>query len=308
MSNWVSYKNGNYTVHIDLDNGTKIRENDKDFFEAGTVENFDLAITYKCTRGCKFCFIGSTPEGKHADIMSPSFIDKLHPYTEIAIGGGNPLEHPDLVPFLKKLKKLKQIPSMTVNQLHFEENFDLLKNLCETKLIYGLGISLVNPTEAFIEKVRQLPNAVVHVIAGVVSEAELNKLANNGLKILILGYKVMGRGLDYYTSQSEEISKKIKWLSGKLKEFIDNKEFKTISFDNRALIQLHVKDIVSKETWDAYYMGNDGLAEDEGYTSSSMFIDMVDRTFAVNSCSQEKTPLLDTIEDMFNSLKERYAA
>lgn len=31
MSNWVSYQNGNYAVNIDLDTGTKIRENDLDF-------------------------------------------------------------------------------------------------------------------------------------------------------------------------------------------------------------------------------------------------------------------------------------
>ena len=39
--NWVSYKNGNYTVTIDLDTGTKIRENDLDFFNAETVESMD---------------------------------------------------------------------------------------------------------------------------------------------------------------------------------------------------------------------------------------------------------------------------
>lgn len=30
--NWITYQNGNYKVSIDLDTGTKIRENDLDFF------------------------------------------------------------------------------------------------------------------------------------------------------------------------------------------------------------------------------------------------------------------------------------
>ena len=41
---------------------------------------------------------------------------------------------------------------MTVNQTHFMQNWALLKFLCEEKLIYGLGVSLVEPTEDFIEK------------------------------------------------------------------------------------------------------------------------------------------------------------
>ena len=48
MSNWVSYPNGNYIVSIDLDNGTKIRENDLDFFEPSTVESMDIKITNSC--------------------------------------------------------------------------------------------------------------------------------------------------------------------------------------------------------------------------------------------------------------------
>ena len=42
------------------------------------------------------CHEGSSPLGKHGDILSPSWLDKLHPYCELAIGGGNPLSHPDL--------------------------------------------------------------------------------------------------------------------------------------------------------------------------------------------------------------------
>ena len=45
MSNIVKYKNGNYYVTIDLDTGTKIRENDLDFFNAETVESMDIKIT-----------------------------------------------------------------------------------------------------------------------------------------------------------------------------------------------------------------------------------------------------------------------
>ena len=113
-----SYKNGNYTVQIYAD-GTKVRENDLDNFDAAFPENFDIKITNMCNNSCKFCFECSAPNGKHGDIMAPSFLDKLHPFTEISIGGGDPLTHPDLIRFLIKLKKQKVIPSITVRQNNF---------------------------------------------------------------------------------------------------------------------------------------------------------------------------------------------
>lgn len=68
MKNWVSYQNGNYTVKLNTENGTKIRENDLDFFDAEFPESADVKITNRCSNGCSFCFVKgtkiSTPEGK----------------------------------------------------------------------------------------------------------------------------------------------------------------------------------------------------------------------------------------------------
>ena len=89
----------------------------------------------------------------------------------------------EIVTFLLKLKKLNLIPNMTVNQRHFMENWAFLKFLCEEKLIYGLGISLVEPTYEFVEKVKEFPNAVIHIINGVVKQEQLKALANNDLKV-----------------------------------------------------------------------------------------------------------------------------
>ena len=131
-SNWVKYRNGNYNVMLNLDNGTKIRETidpEATTFIPETIEAFDCKITNSCDMGCQMCHENSIPNGKHGDLFAPSFLDNLHPYTEIAIGGGNPLEHPDFYKFLQLCKERKFVPSMTVNQVHFEKNFDFIKKL-----------------------------------------------------------------------------------------------------------------------------------------------------------------------------------
>ena len=298
------YKNGNYFVRL-YDDGTKIRENDLDFFECDTVESMDIKITNKCDRNCKMCHENSTVDGKHADILSYSFLDQLHPYCELAIGGGNPLEHPDLEIFLQKCKYRKHIPNMTINQVHFEKEFNRIKQYCDEKLIYGLGVSLVKVTPEFIEKIKQIPTAVIHVINGLVSREDLIALAHNNLKILILGYKEVRRGKQLYSINSNEIEMKKQMLKELLPMIKDGLWFKVISFDNLALKQLEVQKLLSQEEWDRFYMGDDGL--DGQQTSATFFCDLVERKFAKNSCAseEERYPLMDTAEEMLKFLMKR---
>lgn len=292
--NFVHYKNGNYNVHIDLDNGTKIRENNLDFFKPDYPESMDIKITNMCDMGCKFCHENSMPDGKHGDIMHLKFIDTLHPYTELAIGGGNPLAHPDLVRFLKKCKELKLIPSMTINQVHFLKNIDQVKYLVDNKLIYGLGISLTNPTDEFIEQVQKFPNAVIHVIAGIVDIEDLRKLANKNLKILLLGYKQFRRGEVLYNQVAAMIEKKIYMIRGDLKEIVS--WFDVVSFDNLAIKQLEPKRILTDEEYDEFFMGEDGFA--------TCYLDCVNEVFAVSSTSIERFPIKDNIKDMFEVIRK----
>lgn len=291
-----TYKNGNYTVSI-YDDGTKIRENDLDFFKTDSPESMDIKITNRCCGvGCHWCHENSTPDGIHGDIMNLKFIDTLHPYTELAIGGGNPLSHPDLIPFLQKCKSLNLIPSMTVNQVHFMKDLETIKYLVDNKLIYGLGISLVAPTSEFINEVKKFPNAVIHVIAGIVSLEELRILAHKDLKILILGYKQFRRGEALYEKIGSKIEEKINIIKHYLKPITN--WFKVVSFDNLAIKQLEPSRILSKEEYDEFYMGNDG--------EFTMYIDCVNKTYSVSSTSplDQRYPIKDDIKEMFNHLKE----
>lgn len=289
------YKNGNYSVLIDLETGTKIRENDLDFFRADFPESFDVKITNQCDIGCAFCHENSTCDGKHGNILSARFIDKLHPYTEMAIGGGNPLAHPDLEAFLYKCKELKLIPSMTVNQRHFMENVDYLKTLCDSKLIYGLGISLSAPTPEFIAAAKQFTTAVIHVINGIVTASALEALANNNLKVLILGYKEFRRGKVLYGYRGADIESKKQWLYENLPIIVQDGWFSVVSFDNLAIKQLEPKRLLSKEEYDEFYMGDDG--------SATMYVDLVNEEFAKSSTSNERYPLMDNLVDMFNKIR-----
>ena len=286
-------KNGNYWKCI-ADDGTLIKFNHEDKLIPEYPDSMDVKITNKCDMGCKFCHENSLPDGVHGDIMNAKFIETLLPYTELAIGGGNPLEHPDLIPFLEKCKKYKLIPNMTVNQKHFIENYDLLKKLIDNKLIYGLGVSLTNPNqEHFIELIKQIPTAVIHVINGVHSINTLKELYDKNLKLLILGYKDFRRGENYHNTLVDTTKQA---LYNELPELINH--FDVVSFDNLALKQLEPKRLLTDEEWNTYYAGEDG--------SYTLFIDLVANTYSTSSTTpvNERKPLLDDIKPMFDDIRK----
>ena len=82
-----------------------------------------------------------------------------------------------------------------------------------------------------------------------------------------------------------------RWLDNALPEIVN--QFDAVSFDNLAIEQLNVKQLMSEEEWNEFYMGDDGQ-----YT---MYIDMVNRKFAKNSIAETRYDLLD---DMFAIVKQ----
>lgn len=299
MRKLSSYRNGNYNVTIFSD-GTKIRQNNLDHFDAAFPESIDLKITNQCHNGCGFCYAGSTPSGKHADLFSPSFLDHLHPYTELAIGGGDAMLHPDLDAFLWKMREQKVLSNLTVHFDRAKESIATLFEWSVNRLINGLGISIqpYQMEDHLIEDGPELfPNLVFHVINGLFSYDDLVKLseATKGrAKVLILGYKTWGRGDQFAIDNSHYLSHRF-ITNEQIKQLIDDNRFAVISFDNLALAQTNVQSILAPQVWDQFYMGDDG--------QHTMYVDLVERKYARNSVSKNLKPLLDTIDEMFADVK-----
>lgn len=296
MEKLATYKNGNTYTTI-YEDGTKVHFTKDDDFIFDFPEAHDIQISQCCDNGCEFCYAGCSVNGKHGKLTNWKFFETMRPYTEIAINLQFPLPL-DLMDFLEEMKKRQIIVNVTINQKHFmsEHGQQLIQFLIKTGLIKGVGISLVDPTqEGFIETVKRTPNAIVHVIAGVICPEDIGVLGNQGLKILILGYKTKGRGLNYYKIHNQGVLDNIAWLESCLMDFVE--EFNVISFDNLALEQLHVKDKLSEEDWEKFYAGEDG--------SVTFYIDLVNGTFARSSISETTYPIGDkSVDEMFAIIKE----
>ena len=301
-----SYWNGNYSVVV-LNDGTKIRTTKATEFIPDFAENCDVKITDKCDGGCPFCYEGCTPKGEHAILFDENnkpiqkWLTELHQGTELALNG-NDLSHPDLQKLLEYLKSKGIITNITVNQKHFMQKADILKKWCDDKLIYGLGVSLSDSAdEKFYETLKDFPNAVIHTIVGILSYTDFYQMRNRGLKILILGYKDLGRGTDYKKIAKDKLTYNIHWMKSEgLKEIMSS--FKVVSFDNLALEQLDVKKVLfehREKGWKQFYMGDDG--------QFTFYIDAVKQQYAKDSCvpvNERKSSTGLTVDQMFSDIRK----
>lgn len=269
------YKNGNYNVAI-FEDGTKIRFNDLDNLKPDFPESMDMKISNYCPFNCPMCHEKSSTNGKYGNILNNNFIKTIHENTELALGGGAVTFHPDLIPFLNELKQQKIITSITINQQEWDK--EKIGYLIDNKLIYGLGVSFVDMNDKIWDEILSYPNSVVHLIAGYHSKEVFEYFANRNTKILILGYKTYGRGINYYENNSENILKNIQDLKEILPELFN--KCKVVSFDNLSIKQLDIRNTIGEEKWKEFYMGDDG--------AFTMYVDMVENKFARNSTSEER--------------------
>lgn len=81
-------------------------------------ELLDISITNYCERGCNFCYRSSSKTGKHISLSDYEYLLKQASdigVFQIALGGGNPNQHPDFIKILEATREVGIVPSYTTN-------------------------------------------------------------------------------------------------------------------------------------------------------------------------------------------------
>lgn len=151
------YAESEYDIFFDQQNGTFIRygKNDIDpFCNHLGPELLDISITNYCERECGFCYRKSNKNGKFMDINDYRLIMEQAVKVgvlQVALGGGNPNQHPQFIEILKITREHNIIPSYTTNgQGMTEEIYKATKDLCG-----ALAVSWYEPFVEAEELIRQ---------------------------------------------------------------------------------------------------------------------------------------------------------
>lgn len=116
------YKDLGYTAVFNRSTGffARVPEPDKrePFWSPHGPELMDISITNWCDKGCAFCYKSSTSHGHHMAL--PDYKRVIDEAAEmgtfqVALGGGNPNQHPDFVEIIEYTRSKKIIPNYTTN-------------------------------------------------------------------------------------------------------------------------------------------------------------------------------------------------
>lgn len=184
----MKYTNGNASVWLDLQDGTRIIEYpDNEPLTLKTPLNIDIRVSTQCPYGydkntkrstCEFCHESALVDGQECDygVLQQVLTDaKLPRGTEIALGVNQVTD--DLIQFVKNLWKLGLIVNITMNERYITEFGDT--GLLQLKpYIFGLGISY--------RSLQGFTDEQFETCAKIQSDAQLYKQAGNSVSIPIV--------------------------------------------------------------------------------------------------------------------------
>lgn len=274
----MKYTNGNASVWLDLQDGTRIIEYpDHQGLILDTPLNIDIRVSTQCPYGydtitrkstCEFCHESALVDGQECDygVLQQVLIDaKLPRGTEIALGVNQVTA--DLIQFVKNLWKLGLIVNITMNERYITEFGDT--GLLQLKpYIFGLGISYrsLQGCLSLPDWTADYPHTVIHVINGIDDFNDVVELGVKYRKLLILGEKDFGFNTGKVNLNTPS---HIEWKSNVMQL---TKIFDVVSFDNLGLQQLDIRGKITDEEYKTFYQGEHSMyinAVEQYYSPSS---------------------------------------
>lgn len=202
---------GDYHFLADPESGVTFRWGktwDDDPTFSPVPELADISISNRCSKGCPFCYKDSTPDGNLMSLEEYcQVLDALQSYEygtvfQIAIGGGEPLEHPDFMKIVEETIKRGIVLNFTTNGQR------LTKDICSALegKVGAMAISAISIND--LKRIRPAIDSAVglkvniHYILTRSSIEEATKIVNGTYNDLLRGinaivfltYKPAGRG------------------------------------------------------------------------------------------------------------------
>ena len=155
----IQHPSQHYRTVFSRNSGFFIRKEEigypEPFWAADGPELLDISITNYCEHGCSFCYRQSNSQGKHIKLEDLTEIVRQASQTgvlQIALGGGNPNQHPQFIKILHLIRDHDIIPSYTSNGEGLTPEI-----LLATKETCGaMAISLYPPYDKYPELVSRI--------------------------------------------------------------------------------------------------------------------------------------------------------
>ncbi len=173
----------------------------------------DMQITSVCTQGCPHCYASSVYRGEHMPFgdMCRIFDDCAKAgVLQIALGGGDPLLHPNFVDAIRAVRERGMVPNVTTSGAYFtDENLQALRKYCGAVALSLEGVGRRYSArralgwKGFLAALSRLQENDIHTVLQVtVGSSNLETvpdivkfaLTQKLYGVIFLAYKPVGRG------------------------------------------------------------------------------------------------------------------
>lgn len=202
---------GDYHFLADAETGITFRWgrsfDDNPIF-APIPELADISISNRCSKGCSFCYKDSTPKGhlmtydEYCQVLDSLCSRDNCTVFQVAIGGGEPLEHPDFFMIVEETVKRGIILNFTTNgQLLTPKVYAKLKGKVGAMAISASSIKEIELIKPMLKGNDGIKVNIHYVLStdsiqdavGIVN-GEYNNLLNGINAVVFLTFKPAGRG------------------------------------------------------------------------------------------------------------------
>lgn len=177
---------------------------------APVPELADISISNRCNKGCSFCYKDSTPDGKlmtfdeYCQVLDSMSSSENGTVFQVAIGGGEPLEHPDFLEIVEETANRGIVLNFTTNgRLLTPDVFTVIRGKVGAVAISAASIIDLKNIIPLLEGSNGIKVNLHYILSNdSIQEAidMVNGEYNNQLSginaVVFLTYKPAGRGAD----------------------------------------------------------------------------------------------------------------
>jgi len=183
--------------------GHKVRLAVGDYTKAKRPELVDIKITDYCPFACTFCYQDSTLQGQHATLENMILVvERLRAAKvfEVALGGGEPTDHPNFIQILREFRNAGIVPNFTTKSMGWVK-----RNWPEIEDVVGAlaySAESVKDLDSAAKMFADIPTdrINIHYVMGLQGKDDfvrfMKRAAEIGFRVTLLGYKTTGRGKD----------------------------------------------------------------------------------------------------------------
>lgn len=175
---------------------------------APVPELADISISNHCTKGCSFCYRNSVPNEEFMSVDDYCYVLDSMTHKDfggvfqVALGGGEPLEHPDFIEIINATVAREIVPNFTTNGIHLTQTIcDAIRNKVGAVALSTIRMGDIDNVKLNLLLSSHIRTNIHYLLSSMnieeaikILQGEYNEFLKGVNAVIFLTFKPAGRG------------------------------------------------------------------------------------------------------------------